>query len=57
LERHIEIDGDFHGPIAREMVIELCGTDKKKWEEVLNVGRECILKRIQLWDAIHDIIV
>ena len=57
LERHIEIDGDLHGPIAREMVKELCGTDKKKWEEVLNVGRECILKRIQLWDAIHDIIV
>ena len=57
LERHIEVDGDLHGPIAREMVKELCGTDKKKWEEVLNVGRECILKRIQLWDAIHDIIV
>ena len=57
LERHIEIDGDLHGPIAREMVKELCGTDKKKWEEVLNVGRECILKRIQLWDAIYDLIV
>ena len=57
LERHVEIDGSLHGPIAREMVKELCGTDKKKWEEVLNVGRECILKRIQLWDAIHDIIV
>ena len=57
LERHVEIDGGLHGPIAREMVKELCGTDKKKWEEVLNVSRECILKRIQLWDAIHDIIV
>ena len=35
----------------------LSAKDEKKLEEVINVGRECILKRIQLWDAIHNIIV
>ena len=56
LDRHIEVDGEIHGPIAQSMIKELCGTDQKKWDEAMVVARSCIQKRIQLWDAIHSII-
>jgi len=31
LKRHIELDGDSHGPWAREMLITLAGQDESSW--------------------------
>ena len=53
VERHIELDGDDHGPAARRALIELAGDDPSAWQAAERVAKDAIAARITLWDHVH----
>ena len=56
-ERHIEVDGDTHGPLAIDMIKNLCGTDPNKWNEATEASQLALKKRIALWDGINKVVI
>jgi len=53
-ERHIELDADEHGPMAMQMITELCLDNEQKWNDVEEISILALEKRIGLWDAIEE---
>jgi hypothetical protein len=52
LERHIEVDGEDHGPLSLRMVADLCGDDPALWEQAAATAEAAIEARLTLWDGI-----
>ncbi len=52
LDRHIEMDGQDHGPLSLQMVTDLCGGDQRLWYEALVAAEGAMLARLALWDGI-----
>jgi pyrroloquinoline quinone (PQQ) biosynthesis protein C len=52
LDRHIEVDGEDHGPLSLRMVADLCGSDDALWEEAAAAAESAIEARLALWDGI-----
>ena len=56
LDRHIELDGEEHGPMALQMVSDLCGADPEKWSEAEAAAVEALEARLAFWDGIAGLI-
>lgn len=52
LHRHIELDGDEHGPLAEKLLISLCGGNAEKLEQAKATALESLKMRIALWDGV-----
>lgn len=52
LQRHIEVDGDDHGPLSLRMVADLCGVSPQAWEEASHAAQDALRARLALWDGI-----
>lgn len=54
LERHIGLDGDEHGPVARGLVESLCRADEAHWKTAEQTAVGCLIARKKLWDGIFE---
>lgn len=54
LARHVELDGDSHGPMAERLVSRLCGQDPQKWQEAEEAAETALAARLELWDGIYS---
>lgn len=52
LDRHIELDGDHHGPMSMRMLELLCENDKTKIAEAEEAALLAIQARIEFWDGV-----
>ena len=52
LQRHIEVDGDDHGPLSLRMVADLCGSNAQLWDEAAQAAEDSIHARLSLWDGV-----
>lgn len=51
LERHIEVDGGSHAPIARRALTELAGDDAAAWAAARDAAHRALDARHGLWDG------
>lgn len=52
LNRHIELDGDSHGPAAWKIINELAGGDPVAIGQIKSAADEAINARLALWDGL-----
>jgi hypothetical protein len=53
LQRHIDVDGDSHSGLARQMVSEIC-RDPGDWQQAEEAAIESLSARKRLWDGVHQ---
>lgn len=51
--RHIELDGDAHGPAGLRALADAAGDDERVWEAGARAAASALAARIALWDAVH----
>lgn len=52
LDRHIQVDGDDHGPMAESLVLHFCQQDDQKRQEAHQAAMDAIQARSNLFDGI-----
>ena len=53
VERHIELDGDEHGPAGLRALAEMAGDDEDAWDAACRAAQSAIAARIALWNGVH----
>ncbi|CAK0781924.1 DUF3050 domain-containing protein [Gammaproteobacteria bacterium] len=53
LERHIQLDEDFHAPLSLKMVNELIGGDATKAYEAEAAAQAAVEERLKFWDGVQ----
>jgi Protein of unknown function (DUF3050) len=51
IERHIELDGDSHGPMGRELLEGLVADSPERDQRALRAACDSIEARIELWNG------
>lgn len=55
LERHIEVDGEDHGPMSLQMMCEICGDDEDpRWDSAIETAYAALEARVELWDGVVE---
>lgn len=54
LQRHIELDGDSHGPAATRLVSDLAQGNADSLQQIRCAGISAIEHRLALWDALQS---
>jgi hypothetical protein len=52
LKRHIELDGDSHGPAAKTIISETLGNNLTNWNEMLDAAMDAVEQRVDLWNEL-----
>ena len=52
LDRHVELDGDDHGPMASRMLEAICGADPVRWRDSKFAALTALEARLALWDGV-----
>jgi hypothetical protein len=53
VERHIELDGDDHGPAGLRALAEMAGDDQSVWHTAERAAASAMRARIALWDGVQ----
>jgi hypothetical protein len=53
VERHIELDGDEHGPAGERALVDLAGQDAAAWQAAARAAEGAIRARIELWNGVY----
>lgn len=56
LQRHIDLDGKDHAPLAIALVNGVCGDSQSKWKEATLASKHALRARGELWTAVEDLI-
>ena len=54
LKRHIELDGESHGPISLFMLEQLCEGDPSKLEQARIAAQQALEARLAFWDGVLE---
>jgi hypothetical protein len=52
LDRHVQLDEERHGPMAMQMLTNLCGDHAERWHQAQTVALTCLEARIRLRDGL-----